>query len=183
MPCASVALQLTVVVPSGNVAPLVWSQETMSVAMSTMSNEEVAKVAGAPDGPVASKVRLFGTVTVGAVVSRTVTVNVTDAWLLWASNASQVTVVVLVREKVDPDAGVQLTATEPSTISLADAENVTTAPAGLVASVVMSLGAEIDGAVVSTTSIRKVDVALFPCESVDVHETVVLPSGNVSPEL
>jgi hypothetical protein len=144
-----------------------------------MSNDDVEKVTGAPDGPVASKVKPFGTVTVGGVVSWTVTVNVAEEWLWCASVASHVTVVV-VSGNVEPEAaGVQTTATEPSTMSLADAEKVTGAPAGLVASSVMSFGTVIDGAVVSTTSTTNVDVAVLLCESADVQVTVVLPSGNV----
>ncbi len=69
----------------------------------------------------------------GAVVSRTVTVKVADPVLPAVSVAEQVTVVVP-SGKVLPDAGVQTGVIEPSTVSVAVAVNVTTAPAELVAS-------------------------------------------------
>jgi len=52
-------------------------------------------------------------------VSCTVTVNEPVAVLWWASVAEQLTVVVWPRANVLPDAGLQLTGTEPSTRSVA----------------------------------------------------------------
>ena len=69
-----------------------------------------------------------GSVWVGGVgVSRTVTVKLPLAVLLWASVAEQFTVVVP-RATCSPRVGEQLTATAPSTRSLADAEYETAAP-------------------------------------------------------
>ena len=89
------------------------------------------------------------------------------AVLLRESLALQFTVVVPV-EKVDPDAGVQTTATEPSTRSIAVAVKVT-----VLFCVVMFAGSESTGAVVSTTMILNV-----PFE----HCTVVVPMGKIEPD-
>ena len=71
------------------------------------------------------------------------------------SVAEQVTVVGP-SAKVLPDAGVQTGVIEPSTVSVAVAVNVTTAPLGPVASAVMSAGTVTTGSVVSTTVTVKV---------------------------
>ena len=80
-----------------------------------------------------------GTVTTGSVVSTTVTVKLADPVLPALSVAEQVTVVGP-SANVLPDAGVETGVIEPSTVSVAVAVNVTTAPAELVASVVISAG-------------------------------------------
>ncbi len=80
------------------------------------------------------------------------------------------------------DAGKQVTATDPSTRSLADAVNVTAAPLGPVASAVMLAGITSTGAVVSWIITAKFDEPVFPCASVAEHVTGVSPSGNVAPE-
>jgi hypothetical protein len=74
----------------------------------------------APVAAVASTVAFAGTVTTGPVVSVTVTVNDALLRLPWASLAVHVTLVVP-SGKVAPLAGVQLTATLPSILSVADA--------------------------------------------------------------
>ena len=107
LPCASVALQLTVVSPSGNVSPELWLHDTASLLKSTMSEADVEKVAAALDGPVASTVFEAGTVTTGFVVSTTVTVNEAVLVFPCVSVALQLTVVVP-NANVEPDAGVQL---------------------------------------------------------------------------
>jgi hypothetical protein len=71
-----------------------------------------------PVAPVASTVALAGTVTTGRVVSVTVTVKEADPVLPRVSLAVHVTVVVP-SGKVAPLAGVHVTATAPSTASLA----------------------------------------------------------------
>src|SRR2546428_13870533 len=65
----------------------------------------------------------------GGVVSTTLTSKVAAPVLPAKSVAVQVTAVVP-SEKVDPDVGGHETATDPSTISEADEENVTTPPVG-----------------------------------------------------
>jgi hypothetical protein len=88
----------------------------------------------------------------GARVSTTVTVNEADAVLPCVSVAVHVTVDEPTGN-VDPEAGEQLTATAPSTRSLAvGVAYETAAPAGPAASTAAGLGTpEIAGAVVSTT--------------------------------
>ena len=77
LPCASVAVQLTVVVPTGNVLPDGGEHETLGLG-STVSEAETENVTTAPDGPVAGTVMLPGTLTVGGVVSCTVTVKLSE---------------------------------------------------------------------------------------------------------
>jgi hypothetical protein len=62
---------------------------------------------------------LAGSVSIGFVVSTTVTENAPDAGLPCASIAVHATVVVP-SANVDPEAGVQLTGTGPSMLSSAD---------------------------------------------------------------
>src|SRR5262245_34895820 len=74
LPTASRAVQATVVTPSGNVAPDEGLHETLG-AESTRSAALTTNDTDAPPGPVASALTGPGTVTVGGVVSTTVTVN------------------------------------------------------------------------------------------------------------
>ena len=126
-----------------------------------MSVAVAVNVTTAPAELVASVVISAGTVTTGSVVSRTVTVKVADPVLPAVSVAEQVTVVGP-SGKVLPDAGVQTGVIEPSTVSVAVAVNVTTAPAELVASVVISAGTVTTGSVVSRTVTVKVADPVLP---------------------
>jgi len=117
LPRASVAVQFTVVGPSGKIAPLAGLHVAVTVP-STMSVADVAKLNAAPVAPVASIVALAGAVTTGPVVSLTVTMNEAAPVLPRASLAVQLTVVAP-SGNVAPLAGVQVTATLPSTASLA----------------------------------------------------------------
>ncbi len=74
--------------------------------------------------------------------------------------AEQVTLVVP-SGKVEPEAGEQVAATEPSTMSVAEAEKVAIAPDGPVASRVISEGTVTVGGVVSTTVILKLPVPVL----------------------
>ena len=114
-----------------------------------MSSAVAAKVVTAPDRPVASSVRSPGTVTVGGVVSRTVTSKCALPSLPAASLAVQVTRVVP-KPKLEPDAGEHDAGTEPSTASSAVALKVATAPEGPVASIVSSAGTTTSGGVASS---------------------------------
>ena len=76
------------------------------------------------------------------------TVKLPNAVLPCESVAEQSTVVVP-SGKVEPEAGEQETGTGPSTISVAVAVKVTTAPDGPVASTVMLPGSDSVGGVVS----------------------------------
>ncbi len=180
LPAVSVAEQVTVVVPSGKVLPDAGVQ-TGVIEPSTVSVAVAVNVTTAPAELVASAIILAGTVTTGSVVSRTVTVKVADPVLPAVSVAEQVTVVVP-SGKVLPDAGVQTGVIEPSTVSVAVAVNVTTAPAELVASVVISAGTVTTGSVVSRTVTVKVADPVLPAVSVAEQVTVVVPSGKVLPD-
>ncbi|HEY6068180.1 MAG TPA: hypothetical protein VIU81_05740 [Gaiellaceae bacterium] len=121
-PNESVAVHVTVVDPSGNVAAGDGEQVTTGL-LSTLS-EAVGRayVTLAPDGPVAATLMFAGTLLrTGGVVSPTVTVKVLAALvfggLAW-SRAEQLTVVVP-RAKVLPEAGEQLTVGLGSTASVA----------------------------------------------------------------
>src|SRR5262245_50512409 len=108
LPAASVAEHDTSVLPIGNVLPdagvqvTVGDDVTASVAVAT--NETAL-----PDWDVASSEIPAGTVTIGAVVSRTVTVNVAVTLFPVSSEATHDTT-VSPSSKVLPDAGVHPTA-------------------------------------------------------------------------
>src|SRR5215207_10820340 len=87
-----------------------------------------------------------------------------------------------VTSKLLPDAGVQVTATSPSTRSSAVALKLTAAPLGPVASAVLSEGKSSEGGVVSTTVTSKKPVVSTPAESVTEQLTCVTPSGKLVPE-
>jgi hypothetical protein len=72
LPALSVALHCTAVVPRANVLPEAGLQLGVT-APSTASRAETSNLTVAPEGPVASTVRLDGTLIVGGVVSRTIT--------------------------------------------------------------------------------------------------------------
>src|SRR3989441_3860397 len=179
LPCASVAAQVTVVGPNGKVDPLAGAQIGAS-GPSRMSVANAVKVWGAPAALVASTVALAGTVTTGAVVSVTVTVNDAVLRLPCASVAAQVTVVGP-NGKVDPLAGAHIGASGPSRISVADAVKVWGAPAALVASTVALAGTVTTGTVVSVTVTVNDAVLRLPCASVAAQVTVVGPNGKVDP--
>src|SRR5712664_2764804 len=175
----SVAVHVTVVAPTGNVAPLAGVQ-LVATGPSSVSVADAVKVNTAPAALVASTVAFAGTVTTGPVVSFTVTVNDAPLWLPCASVAPQVTVVAP-NGKVAPLAGVQLVATGPSSVSVADAVKVNTAPAALVASTVAFAGTVTTGPVVSFTVTVNDAPLWLPCASVAPQVTVVAPNGKVAP--
>jgi hypothetical protein len=108
--CASVALQVIPIVPRPNVEPDRGEHVTGSELPSTRSLALAEKLTGAPLCPVAGVDMSEGTVTVGGVVSTTVTLN--ELLPLYPESrfwpvAVQVTSVVP-RGNVDADAGTQL---------------------------------------------------------------------------
>ena len=102
-----------------------------------------------------------GTVTIGGVVSWTVTWKEPVEVLPWPSVAEQLTVVV-VMVNVEPDAGAQMGAIAPSTRSKADAVYETVAPLGPAASATMLCGRVRLGGVVSCTITWKLPVVVLP---------------------
>jgi len=107
--CASVALHVTVVAPSGNTVPLAGVQLT-AMGPSMLSVAEVVNVNVAPSGPVASTMAFPGTVTTGGVTSFkfTVTVKLPVARLPARSLAEHCTVVVPIGKRA-PLSGVHIT--------------------------------------------------------------------------
>jgi hypothetical protein len=106
LPAASLAVQVTVVVPIGNVEPLAGVHEKLVTPTSSVAVAEY--VTTVPPGPAASTVMSDGTVTTGGVVSTvwlTVTLNEAVLELPAASLAEQWTVVVP-SGNVEPLAGV-----------------------------------------------------------------------------
>ena len=80
------------------------------------------------------------------------------------------------------DAGLQITGSVPSTVSLADVAKVTTIPEAELAWTLKSAGTVITGAVVSRMLTSKVVVAVLRALSWLVQVTVVWPSAKVVPE-
>ena len=139
-------MHVTVVVPIANAAPDA-GVHVVERLPSTRSVALVVNVTVAPLAPVASAVIGDGTVTTGTVVSETVTLKEALAELFRVSEALQFTVVVPTL-KVLPDTGVQVTGRLPSTMSVAEVENVTVTFAP-VDSKVIELGTVSVGGVVS----------------------------------
>src|SRR5436309_665885 len=120
-----------------------------------------------------------GTVSDGGVVSTTVTLKLSTVALPAPSVAVTVTVVVPSTNVVPGACEYAIDTAE--TASVADATKVTRAPAALVASAVTSTGTVSDGAVVSTTTTRKLPCVALPAPSVAVTVTAVVPRTNVVP--
>ena len=93
LPAASRAFTVTVVVPIGNVVPDGWEYVIVGTAV-TASVAVAEKFATAPAADVASSVRLAGTVSAGAIVSFTITVNDAEPTSPAASFAVTVTIVL-----------------------------------------------------------------------------------------
>jgi hypothetical protein len=119
LPCASVAVHVTVVLPTGKVEPDA-GEHIGAIGPSTASLAVAVNVSAFPAGDVALSAMSAGTVTTGGVVSRTVTWNEALATLPAASLAVHATVVVP-SGNVAPDAGVHENAAT-ATSSVADAE-------------------------------------------------------------
>ena len=115
-----------------------------------MSVADAWKDTTAPFGPSAGLVMSSGTVRSGGVSVLTVTVPPPLPTLPLLSVASQVTG-VSPSGKTDPDPGVQVSATGPSTASVAVAAYVTAAPSGPVASAGVGVVNVIEGGAVSGT--------------------------------
>jgi hypothetical protein len=178
LPAASAAVNATVVTPRGKIAGALL--DTMTEPLTVSFAVGIGTVTDAPDGPACSTVTGGGTpLSVGGVVSTTVTVVVAVTVLPAASRAVNVTVVA----PPGKIAGALLdTATEPLTVSFAvGIGTVTDAPAGPVCSTVIGGGTPLNvGGVVSPTVTVVVAVALLPAASRAVNVTVVAPRGNVA---
>jgi hypothetical protein len=175
----SFAVQVTVVVPTGNSEPLAGLQTTdtaltASVAVGAVYDTEV------PATFEVVTVTFAAVPITGAVVSRTSTEKLDEAVLFAASKALHATR-VLPSGNVEPLAGEQATDVTP-TASLADGgAKVIVAPAALVASAVRLVSVAIVGAVTSLTLTLNDAVPTLPAASWAVQLTVVDPTANVVP--
>ena len=113
------------------------------------------------------------------VVSTTVTLKWPMAEFPAVSVAKQLTSVVPIG-KVEPEAGEQITETVGSTLSVAEAEKVTAAPAGPVAGVVMSAGNVRVGGVVSVVNVPLVQPLTFPVQAGADWTWIVVLAGSAS---
>ena len=120
LPEPSVAVQLTVVVPTGNVLPDAGTQDGVRVPLTVSVAETPEYVTAAPPGPVASSVIGPGTVSTGGVVSCTVTLNELLPVFPAPSVAVHLTAVVPTGN-VPPEPGRQVGVRLPLTASVADA--------------------------------------------------------------
>ncbi len=154
-PLASVAVQVTVVVPTRKLSGA--SFVTVGLASTTSATVGIPRSMGCPW----MIVRSGGQTKVGAVVSSTVTLKLPVTVLLAASVAVQVTVVVP-RAKVLSEAGSQSGVIPLLTKSVAETLKITVAPLGSVASVMRLSGTVRVGGVVSTTVTVKLPVAVLP---------------------
>src|SRR2546422_5143005 len=119
LPTASVAVQVTVVVPNRKVEPDAGEQVEGRDPL-TMSVAVAENVATAPVGPVASRVTGNPDIdTSGGVVSRTVTVEKAEPMLPAASVAIHLTLVIP-SGKVVLEGGEQDVVSDPLTMSVAD---------------------------------------------------------------
>ena len=121
LPAASLAEQLTVVVPGGKIVPEDGAHVTVGLAGPAVSAAAAVKVTTAPAGMLWGTLILAGRVSEGGVVSVMVMVNESLTVLPAVSAAEQLTNVEPTRKSESED-GVQVAGIEPSKISLALAE-------------------------------------------------------------
>src|SRR5438105_8693869 len=132
----------------------------------------------APRMLVAATIMSAGTCITGPTVSLTVTVKLAVAEVPWASPAGQVTR-VRPMGNVEPEAGEQLTATGPSTASVAVGEGqVTGEPASAVTPAGMLART---GGVVSWTVTVKDPLVALPWLSAALQLTMLVPRAKTDP--
>ena len=167
-PWLSVAFQVTIVVPSGNFSGALWEIEEIPL---TSCAVRFPKVTTLFSTLVASIVISCGTLSVGGVVSSTVTCWDAVAKLPSGSSADQTTIVIPIGKAdgaslVIETSWTSVTLTIPRSIifSVSDTASKTT-----------SGGVINSGFVVSITVTSCSLVAVFPPASAAIHVTVVLP--------
>jgi hypothetical protein len=179
-PAASVAVDITVVVPTGKTEPEAGLLTTVTPGQ--LSAAVTLKFTVAEHWPAAAGcTMLAGQVMIGFCVSLTVTVKLQVAVRPAASVAVELTVVVPTGKAL-PEAGT-LTTVTPGQLSAALTVKFTTAehwPGVLFT--VMFAGQVMVGFCVSVTVTVKLHTAVFPEASVAVAFTVVVPTGKDEPE-
>ena len=169
---ASVAVTVTLVVPSGNNVPLALEYAITGLALTSSVAVAAEYVTVAPFALVAGAVTFEGNVKTGAIVSLTVTVNVPPLMFPAASLAVAVTIVTPTAN-VLPLAGEYVIVGLPTlSVPLAPL-NTTLAPLALVALAVTFAGTLKTGAAVSTTP---------PLESVQL-EPIDSPRARRNPTM
>jgi hypothetical protein len=179
-PAASVAVQLTVVVPTLKADPEGGAQEI--VVPGQLSVAVGVKLTAAEHWPVSLSTAISeGAVRTGPSLSLTVTLNAPVSVLAEASVAVQFTIVVPTGN-AEPEGGTQDTVA-PTQLSVAVAVKLTVAvhcPAAL--ATVISDGTVSTGSSASLTVTLKPVPAVFPDASVAVQETGVVPTAKKLPE-
>jgi hypothetical protein len=137
LPCESVAVQVTPVVPSGKVLPEAGEQLASNVPSTASLAEAENATPDAPPALVANALIVPGTLTVGAVVSSTVTSKLADEVSLVSGLVAVQVTVVVPNPKVLPELGEQDTGLPSSAVGSVQEK---LAPAGPVASTVLSSG-------------------------------------------
>src|SRR5437868_12405408 len=161
-PAASVAVHVTVVVPSGNKEPTPGEHETGTLPSTRSLAGGMVYVVVRPFGPVASRTMLAVAPIDGRVVSWTITVKSPVPVLPAPSSAVQVTIVEPIANKL-PDAGAHVVVRPPPTRSLAEGGlYVTMAPLGPVASAITVPWLLTVGGVPSWTLTLKVALPTLP---------------------
>lgn len=176
----SVAVHVTVVIPSGKAEPEAGTHTVVVAEQSVALGVEYSTVGlQTPSG--GCTVMFCGQVICGAVVSLTVTVNVhVDVFCAW-SVAVHVTVVVPCG-KVEPDAGTHATvAAEHASVAVGVVYVATALQILPRADTVTFGGHVICGPVTSLTVTENVHELLLFDWSVAVHVTVVVPTGKLEP--
>jgi hypothetical protein len=183
---SSVAVQVTVVAPSGNRLPDAGVQTTATSESALSVAVGVGYVATAPLAEQATRLMLAGQMMVGFVVSRaTVTVKLQFVLLLQSSVAVQVTVVVPGGKRL-PDGGEQVTVTFVSALSVAVGGGQKTRASGGTAvqsQAMRFVGHWMTGGVVSRATVTlNVHTADSRQEFVARQVTGVVPRANTAPD-
>ena len=175
LPAASAAVQVTVVVPSGNRA----GASLATDAIPDPPSEAAASPSGTSfeSADVASNTTSGGARTDGRTVSTTTTLCGAVASLPATSRAVQVTVVVPSGNRAGASLDTDITPTASETGGSARSTAVPDAPA---ASAPTSGTAPIAGGIVSRTVTLCVATAMLPAPSIAVHMTVLMPRVNRS---
>jgi hypothetical protein len=181
---ASVAVQVTSVIPSGNVDPDEGTQVTAGLG-SLESTASAANVRAVPLGSSHSAVMFCGHVITGAFASATVTI-VSQVRLFPAASVTVIVTVCGPMSLIVPGDGlwdvVRVPAGPQVSVALMPPERSGMAACTLSsAGTVVEAGQARSGGDVSLTVTVKLQEDELPSASVAVHATVVVPNGNVDP--
>ena len=171
LPAASAAVQVTIVVPSGNRAGASLAMDATPTASDAVA---VPCSTAVPDGPDASARTESGAYTDGGVVSTTETTCESDAAFPAASAAVHVTTVLPTANALGASLATDAT---PTASDASGSPMSTTLASAARASNTASGGADINGGVVSSIVTVCRTCAALPAASAAVHVTTVPPTG------